>query len=226
MNNDVTDILDAAIDEFQAYLNTGMPGKAISWNAEQQTVVVRPMIRFLEKDGTVITMPDLPDVLVQYPGGGGLVLTFPIEEGDECFITFSQSCIDSWWDTGDVGEMLSTRKHDLSDGFAFFGFTSRDQAVPNVDTDAIAVRTKNGSAFLKVYQSGLVEIDGTKLVIKCPAELEQTQVVKGATTFKSTTRTEGKATAVAGMSVNGIEFTTHKHGNVQPGSGQSGGPIS
>ena len=194
--------VEAALADFQRYLNTGMPAKVISWDGGQ-LVTVRPMIKFIDVDGSEVTFPDIPDVLVQYPGGKGLVLTFPIEAGDECFVTFSQACIDSWWATGSVIEMLSTRKHDLSDGFAHFGFRSKLNTVPRVDADAIALRTLGGSAFLKIYSDGRVVIDGTKLIVKCPAEMEQTQLVKGAVTMNATQLVKGGFTGQGGMAVSG-----------------------
>jgi len=201
-------LVEAAIADFSRYLHTGMPGKAVAWNSEQQTATIRPMVYFVDGDDLIV-IPDLPDVLVQYPGCGDLFLTFPIDVGAECLITFSERCIDSWWDTGDLGDVLSMRLHDLSDGFAHFGFNSKGRAVPNPDKDAIAIRTRAGNAFVKVTKDGEVIIDGTKLTVLCPTEMMQTQKVVGAVTMESTADIVGITTVKAaivgqgGMAVSG-----------------------
>lgn len=231
---DFSDTIDAAISEFQAYLNTGMPCKVVAWDGGQ-LVTVAPMVRFVDVDDTVVTLPNLPDVLVQYPGGGGFVLTFPIQAGDDCFVTFSQSCIDSWWDTGDLGTVLSKRKHDLSDGFAHFGFNAKSRTIPNVDSDAIALRSKNGQAFVKVKADGTIVIDGTKLIVKCPTELEETQLVKGDATFENNVEVQGgfintavkagagAATFAKDLIIKGISFLNHTHPDTTSG-GNTGKP--
>ena len=216
MQAEVDDIADAAIADFARYLHTGMPCRVLKWDGGQ-LVTVRPMVRFVDIDGTVINFPDLPDVLVQYPGGGGFVLTFPIAAGDECFVTFSQRCIDAWYATGDVGEVLSLRTHDLSDGFAHFGFNSAPKVITSVDADAIALRTKAGAAFLKIKADGTIIIDGTKLIVKCPAELEDTQLVMGAVTMQSTQQVTGQITGQGGLAVSGGSGATVEGNLAQTG---------
>lgn len=210
--------IEAAIADFQRYLHTGMPGKAVAWNSTNQTVTVRPMVVFVDVDDTIVTIPDIPDVLVQYPGGGGVYLTFPINPGDECFIHFSERCIDSWWDTGNLGEVLSMRLHDLSDGFAAFGYSSKPNVVPNPDKDAIAIRTKSGNAYVKVKAGGEVIIDGTKLTVLCPVEMKQTQKVTGAVTMESTQTVAGLLSGNGGMTIKGGSGSTFT-GNVNHSGG-------
>jgi len=210
--------IEAAIADFQRYLHTGMPGQVVSWNSDKQTATIRPMVVFVDVDDEIIVIPDLPDVLVQYPGGGGVYLTFPINPGDECFIHFSSRCIDSWWDTGNLGEVLSTRLHDLSDGFAAFGYSSRPNVVPNPDKDAIAIRTKSGAAFVKVTISGEVIIDGTKLTVLCPVEMKKTQKVDGAVTMESTQIVKGLLSGNGGMAIKGGDGASFT-GNVNHSGG-------
>lgn len=229
MQYDEGDLSAAQIEDFQRYLHTGLPAKVVSWQKDKQTVTLKPMIQIIDVDGTFLTIPDLQDVLVQYPRGGGFVLTFPITEGDECFISFSERCIDAWWESGNLGLPLSTRMHDLSDGFAHFGFSSLPNITKNVDSDAIALRSVEGSAFVKINSAGVITMDGAKLVVKCPAEFEETVLVKKEATFDSHMELKGTfsntATAVgAGVAkfaqdimIGTLSLWNHKHSDAHGG---------
>ena len=75
---------------------------------------------------TEVEYPKLYDCPVMSLQGGGGILTFPIEAGDECIVLFSDSNIDAWYENGGEEALVpyDGRRHDLSDGIAIVGINS------------------------------------------------------------------------------------------------------
>lgn len=99
----------------------------------------------------VLQMPLLINVPVSFPGGGGVTLTFPVKQGDECLVVFTARCLDAWWQLG-AGTAPNPgyvppdeRMHNLSDGVAFVGIRSNPRAYA-VDPNYAMLRTDDGKA--------------------------------------------------------------------------------
>lgn len=158
-------------------IRVAMPGRIVSFNGDAQTAVVQPLIKQVMADGTSRDYPLLQDVPVKFPRGGRFVLTFPVQDGDECELVFHDRCLDGWWQSGDSAEPLDYRLHDLSDATAELGLSSQPNVVKNIDMDGVVLRTLDGTASIKIDADGVVTIRGTKVVLDCPVEF--TKGMKG-----------------------------------------------
>ncbi len=98
-------------EEIFSSLHCALPGMVVSFDAFAQTAEIRPAV----KTGSM-TWPLLSDVPVFMP------VPFDVHPGDACLVVFADIDIDVWFDTGEAAELRSSRKHSLSDGFAFIGF--------------------------------------------------------------------------------------------------------
>ena len=98
-------------------LHVSLPGTVVSYDSDKRTVNVQPAIR---PNNSTVLPPMLLDVPVFFPGN----LLFPVNVGDECLVVFSDRCMDEWFANGGVNVASLSRMHDLSDGFAFVGFSS------------------------------------------------------------------------------------------------------
>lgn len=118
----------AQIENRLSDLHTSLPAIIVSFDAEARTVSAQPAIQRVFTDGEglsgAINLPVCVDVPVVFPSGGGYEITFPVKEGDECLLVFSERCIDNWFDTGEPSPPADYRKHDLSDAFAIMGVRS------------------------------------------------------------------------------------------------------
>ena len=113
-------------------INCCVPGIVKAFDQESQTASVQPTVRRrIRTENGVCEMdyPLLGNVPVFFLGGGDYAMTFPVREGDECLVLFADSCIDAWWQSGDVQGQIVARQHDLSDGFAFVGFRSKPRVI-------------------------------------------------------------------------------------------------
>jgi hypothetical protein len=140
--------------------HTCLPGKVLSFDATKQTAQVQPLIqRLFVGDGAGTGWVDLPpcvDVPVQFPAGGPFVLTFPVAAGDECLLVFSERAIDFWWDRGGVQQPSEVRMHDLSDAFAIVGISSKPRFLSSVATDAVELRTRDGTTVLRMEAGRII----------------------------------------------------------------------
>lgn len=153
---DPEEMLRIAAEGAQSKLWTALPGIIQSFDPAAMTCTVQPAITAVVRDETgefsELALPLLLDCPVVFQGGGGVTLTFPITEGDECLVVFSARCIDSWWQLGDVQGQAELRMHDLSDGFVLAGVRSQPRAF-DVDTSSAQLRSDDGAAYVSVNPS-------------------------------------------------------------------------
>lgn len=190
----------------QAGIWTALPGIIQSFNAAKKTCTVQPAIqaqRTLEDFSTEwVTLPLLVDCPVQFPGGGGATLTFPLKSGDECLVVFASRCIDAWWQSGGVQVQAELRMHDLSDGFVVPGVSSVPKVQPAISTTRAELRTDDGTA--------KVSIDVTSKEIDV-------------TTTGTATVTAATINLNGTLIINGQAYLAHEHTGVATGGSNTGG---
>lgn len=195
---------------------TSAPGIVQSYNASSLTVDVQIAAQgiALDADGneTDETLPLLVDVPVVFPRGGGISLTFPIQQGDECLVVFSDRCLDFWHQSGGIQKSASQRNHDLSDAFVIPGPYSQPQAIANVSTNSVQLRTDDGKSFVELDQSGNATVTSPQTTVNGPATINGDLTVNGT------------VTATGDVVGAGISLDTHVHSGVNSGNSETGAP--
>lgn len=150
------------IEDFLANTWTALPGIVQSFNVTAGTVVVQPSTksRVRQRNGSFqfVNLPQLFDVPVLFPRGGPFLITFPIQNGDECLVVFSSRSIDGWWQQGGVQLPTEIRLHDLADGFAIVGPYSKPNVPISINTSSVELRTTDRSAYIQLTSDGKVNI--------------------------------------------------------------------
>lgn len=198
-----------------AAVKNALPGIIRSFDPETVTCDVDvAIIARMTKPGTVeedyqyesVRYPILVDLPVVFPRGGGVTLTFPIKEGDECLIVFSSRSIDFWWQNGGVQERADGRVLDLSDAFVIPGPQSQAQKISGISTSAAQLRTDDGAAFVEVAAGGAITITSSQITLNGPVQVN------------------GTITSTGDQTANGISQINHTHGGVQSGGSNTGKP--
>lgn len=246
--NDPEEALRLALDGRQSSIYTSMPGIVISVNLAKMTCEVQIAIQGIiqNEDGTEknVPLPPLLDVPIVFPSCGNFIITMPLAAGDEVLVCFASRCIDSWWQNGGVGVPLEARMHDLSDGFAIPGPRSSPNVVSGISSTGLQIRNKDGTTFIEIASDGKIklvspsEIDVTAPLVKVTGAMVVTgAVTTGALTAATLATSGGGSATIAGnMNVTGdvtaaevtagsIALSTHIHGGVQTGGGDTGVPI-
>ncbi|MGP8474840.1 Gp138 family membrane-puncturing spike protein [Burkholderia sp. PR2] len=252
---DNLEVVRTIVSAAKREVHVALPGIIDSYDANAQTVAVQPGIktRIRAEDGSTktVALPLLVDCPVQFPSGGNCTLTFPVTPGDECLVVFADSAIDAWWQSGGVGEKVSVRNHDLSDGFALLGFRSQPRVLSNVSTSSTQLRSDDGSTFvdlnptagtLKLVAPTLIDLTAPNVVVNASTSLTVNSpqsgfsgavIVQGLFSFLGGmigSAVSGAAATITGtinfigtLTANGKRIDdTHTHNGVQPGPGNSG----
>lgn len=152
----------AALRGHEAGVWTALPAIVQSYDAAKVTVSAQPAIQAqVRTPGGAwnnATLPLCVDCPVQFPGGGGFVLTFPIAAGDEGLLVFASRCIDAWWQSGKVSPQAELRMHDLSDGFFFPQVFSNPRAPSGMSTTAAQLRSLDGLSYLELAAGHVVDV--------------------------------------------------------------------
>lgn len=144
----VSEIVRAALETGMAELRVAMPGVIQSFDSKMQWADVQPCLSdTVVQDGeeTTYTLPVVSNVPVQFPGGGGLSITFPVRKGDPCFLIFCDRSLDSWLDTGKVGAPIPLHHHQLTDAVCVLGVRSRADALRVFDTSRVTIGKDSGT---------------------------------------------------------------------------------
>lgn len=149
-----TELLYAALEWFSKRLRVHLPGTVDAVHLDEaghvKAVDVRVDVGEYRKSGGK-EVPDvdpiLPNLPVQWMGGGGARATFPLARGDSGLLLFADKGLDEW-NANAQGQVLARalRRHDLAD--AVFAPGLRRLAVPwaGARTDAVTLGYETSAA--------------------------------------------------------------------------------
>lgn len=201
----IADVVLAAVKQGAAALRVSVPGKIVSFDSETQTATVQPLLKDVyEVDGERVTLeaPLVEDVPVQFPGGGGFVVTFPVQAGDPCWLIVSDKALDVWHkNPGQVVDPVDDRMHDISDCCAILGVRSRHAALAEFES--------GNARFGKVGGPGISARSGTVHIGVTENESATESAILGDSL-------KAKLDALASALI------THTHSGVTTGPGVSG----
>lgn len=204
--NDLMMALLAASDNIRSQVWTALPGIIQDFDPDKVTCSIQPAIQARVEDEkgqfSWVTLPLLVDCPVVFPAGGGAVLSFPLEVGDDCLVVFASRCIDNWWLAGGVQRQAELRMHDLSDGFCIPGSFSQPRVPTTIATGRVDLRLKDGTARVSIVPATKkVEVATTGNVEVSAARIDL----------------NGE------LYINGSRYVDHTHEGVTPGGATTGG---
>lgn len=143
------EVIQSHIANFETQLFTALPATIVSFDANEQTATVAPVMLEPYTDGVVAKISEIDYVPVMFPSAGGGALTFPVKAGDEVLLVFSSRNYDVWWNTGEVDKLPSTRRfNDLTDAIAIVGLTSRNNST-QASTEDVVLKFNGNDIILK-----------------------------------------------------------------------------
>jgi len=154
--DNLTDVLDAAIRNRFAELQTAMPAQVVSYDFRTQKAQVKPTINRRFADGKVQSYPAINNVPVIFPRSGGASMTFPVKPGDTVLLIFASRSIDGWTNQGGTVDQSDNRMHSINDAIAIPGlipFSTRSMAKNNED-----VLIKYKSAEIEIKQDSQINM--------------------------------------------------------------------
>jgi hypothetical protein len=187
-------------------------GQVQSYDASTQRATVQPLVNdFLQQpDGSFADMPfpALPNVPVQFPCGGNIRMTFPVQAGDTGLLIVTDLSLDLWKQQGNqVSPNTDQRRHHISDAVFVPGVVPNPKAWSSADASAFTLGPDAGPQI--VVRANSIELGGsagsppTDAVLKGTTyrAAEDTLFAGVSTTF--TTAAASCATAGAALSAAG-----------------------
>lgn len=166
-----TALQDAQQREFSKTINCARPGTIVDYDPGAEGVrpptatvqIAQLQVTSIAVDGTqtFAPYPPLQLVPVYFAGGGNWDMTWPVAQGDECLLIFSDREIDNWFTNGAGLAPTTTRLHDLSDAFCIVGIRSGPNARGGVSTNSVQIRSKDYSG--PSGQGELLEVGAGKI---------------------------------------------------------------
>lgn len=161
--------LDDAMAQFaqteREAIYTALPGRVVSFDPATQRATVKPLYK-AKFNGEAVEMPELVEVPVVMPRGGGFAFTFPIAAGDGVQLMFQSRNSDLWYNEGGEQEGFTARMHDLSDAVAMPGLEPSPRALSDYNADSFELRSEDGTTKIEITDDGKIafESDGEELV--------------------------------------------------------------
>lgn len=215
------------LDKFLSQIDDMLPARVVSFNGDRQNprVTVVPMVKLLTTDNRQITRAQIASVPVMQFGAGGVALSFFPKPGDLGWIKANDRDISLITQGFKDSAPNTLRKHSFQDA-VFIPDVMRGLTVAAEDQTHAVLQTLDGAVRVAIWPDRVKITKGGMYAEVGPANITLSNGAAGLTMTPTSTTFAGHVAFPDGVSIGGIEFGTHKHTNVQPGGGTSGGPTS
>lgn len=169
----LADVIIQHIKENRTTLYTSVPAIITDVSdLSNNKVSVQPAIETSLSDGTTYPLPIISDVSIQWPAGGGGVLTFPLKVGDDVLLVFSMKSL-AEWEVSSGGTVVpeDLRMHNLSDPIVIPSIF-RNSNQPSPDPDNVVL--KFGDTSIKINDDGTLSLgNGTQEIVDLLSQLAE-----------------------------------------------------
>lgn len=151
--------LFAAIESERREINTTLDGTIVSYDRATQRAVIKPKLERKFGDKT-LQAPDLKEIKVAMPGGGGYGLHYDLKAGDPVTLHVRQRSVDKSQTEGGNTDNAPGRMNDLSDAMAYPGGGEDAKKMDNMPADGVHVGSADGKKGFQVRGDGSLAIVG------------------------------------------------------------------
>lgn len=210
---ELADVILNAVEDRLTAVFTAMPGRVTSYDAATQKADVLPLVgdSHKDEDGARVpeAMPIIPDVPVQFPGGGGMRITFPLKPGDTGLLVFCNCSLDRWLvGNGDAVDPADDRRHHPSDAVFIPGIKPFGAPWGSAPADNMSIGNDAGDAVITITPTEIQAGGTSPLALKSDVDalknalLAHVHLVPGAATGGPGITTAATTTTVT---VNGTD---------------------
>lgn len=202
-NRLLSEVVRAGVEAGVADLHVALPGRIERFDPATMLADVKPMIadaRTIDDKRTPLPFPVIPNVPVQFPGGGGFRITFPVQPGDACVLIFSDRSLDLWVAKGGEVDPVDDRRHALTDAIALLGVKDAAHPWGNVSTDALTIG-HDASGPRAEFREDEIRLDGgtAKVAREGDAVRKATRMAQWISDVTSALTGTGNASRIPGL---------------------------
>lgn len=218
-------VLQEVLKNFSLELENCLPAVVKSYDRTNNIVTVQPAINTILTNGN--SQPrDLLRLPVYIYGGGGLFMSFPLQENDTGWIIAGDRDISIFKQSLKVSNPNTYRTHQFSFGF-FIPDKIKGYTINQADTNSFIISSLDGNTKITLMQNKIDIISGLDINIQSASNLTinaSNIKIEGNITHTGNLTTSGTITANIDVIAGGISGKTHIHGGVTSGDKNTGVP--
>lgn len=196
-------VLKTAVNKAIQALDVMLPVEVVSYDRATNRATVKHLVQMTGSDGERVSRANVASVRVQQFGNGAFNISLPIKPGDKGWIMAADRDISAFQQGLQEGAPNTSRMHSFQDGLFIPDAMSNGNA-PAGQGDRVVIGSNDGGSFLAFDGSGFYfTVGGTEFKLTA-AGFEQT----------------GGAMKHDGVNVG----STHTHGGIEPGGGNTNVP--
>lgn len=213
------------LDKFLSQIDDMLPARVLSYDRTANRATVLPLIKLLTTDDRRIGRAQIASVPVMTFGGDNVVLSFNLKAGDLGWIKANDRDISIMLQGYKDSAPNTLRKHSFQDA-VFIPDVMHGMTLNAEDEEHAVLQTLDGTVRVAIWPDRVKITKGEMFVEVGPESLTLSNGAAGLVMSPSGSVAQGHFAFPDGASIGGIEFGTHKHLDVAPGGGTSGGPTS
>ena len=207
----LTQLIKRSFSEMMKDVGTSISGHFLLFDPDTQLAQIQIGVVRIDVNGQTFTPPPIIECPVYIYGTSNHMIELEINPDDECYIMFSQRCIDAWIDQGGVASQPILRFHDFSDAVVFPGIRSQPNKISNYSNNGIKLRNKDGDKFIWLKNDGTGEITLDNLTINAPTTTINGDISHNGDQTTTGTVTSTTMNATESLTVKDKEMDGHQH---------------
>lgn len=189
-----------------------LPAMVVAYDRSTNRARVQPLINFVTTGNKQVSRAQVASIPVLQMGGGGYLISFPINTGDLGWIKANDSDISLFLQGLSQSPPNTARLHTFEDALFIPDSMFKQVVINPEDADAVVLQSTDGSVRIALHAAS-VKITAPLITLDTPN-------VKATGNITA----DGDIVAKGGVGAP-ISLHSHLHGGVMPGSGDTGTPI-
>lgn len=199
-----------------------LPAKVISYNRTTNRAIVQPLISIVDTNNNLVQRGVVSSMPVLQLGGGGFVLSCPLNTGDLGWIKANDRDISLFLQSLKNSPPNTGRLHSFEDGLFVPDTMFRNVVINGEDAGNIVLQTTDGTVRVAIWPNK-VKITAPEVDIVAPVVSVQASTSVAFTT--PTMTVSGDVVVTGEVTAVGKVLGTHVHSGVQTGGGNTGPPV-
>jgi len=244
---DLSGTVRLILTKFLQSVDDMLPARVIAYDRTTNRARVQPLVAIVTTDKKQVQRAQIASLPVFQFGGGGFVLSFPLNSGDLGWIKASDRDISLFLQALNESPPNTQRLHSFEDALFIPETMFKDVVINEEDAENVVFQTVDGTVRIALFDDKvkitapriecvapeILLTASTKVTIDTPlteitGELTTGTDSGGDATFGGNVRVEGHIVAAGEITTElagGIELSTHLHSGVQSGGSNTGGPV-
>lgn len=197
-SNTLSGLVNVLQEKLLANIECAIPGIVESYDRNTNRAVIKPAITGVASQGQKVSKEPVINIPVFCMSGGGIIMSFPIREGDKGWLIANDRNISIFKQNLEESAPNDFRKHTFLDAF-FLPDKINDINFNQEDDGAFIIQTVSGNTKISLKE-GVINVNSSVI------------------NLNGNTVIDGSLTVSKEATIKGIPFTTHVHPNGNQGA--------